>query len=231
MSVPDWSFWLNMPTVKGWQACALAVDINPDGMRFNSDANGYTRSGALPAFEPWSFPTSEIQDRFGKLLRLLAAHIISPVHFRRLSRFAGSSVDQDINLSDFALWAVSVVNWEGLPRELVTLAETAEHAPRARSVDTPATPGACVITTVGTIPQLAIGRNTLTAVRAYVKYWAPRLCSSGDTTLTLAKKVSGNIPRGCDGARTATTVATIVRLLPPGLTGGRQKNGGKPARK
>ena len=76
MSDIDWDFWLNMPTVRIWQACALSLNIDPEKMKQHPD--GYmTPEGFL--FKDESFKTNKEKDEFNKRLRLLSSHVINIV--------------------------------------------------------------------------------------------------------------------------------------------------------
>ena len=128
---PDWEFWLNMPSVKVWQACALSLNIDPDSMR-HSPHGWMAGPGSGPIFEPGSFPNNEAAEAFGKRLRLLSASITNPAYFRLRSLIMGDASRCEIYLSEFATWATSVVRWKDMPAEL------GESAQTKKSTDDPA---------------------------------------------------------------------------------------------
>jgi len=67
---PDWDFWLIMPKVELWQACALSLNIEPDSIAPENDG-----MGGESFFKAEKFPDSEIWNKFNKRLRLLDAYI------------------------------------------------------------------------------------------------------------------------------------------------------------
>ncbi|MEM5427200.1 hypothetical protein [Cupriavidus oxalaticus] len=77
----------------------------------------------------------------------------------------------------------------------------------------------------GEVPRLAVGRNSRTAVMAYVAHKARQLREGRDRLPNLAGKILDTM-KGCQNERGEEySVATIVRMIPAGATGGRAKNG------
>ena len=77
-----------------------------------------------PIFESRSFPSKEVEEKFGKRLRLLENAIENRDHFHLHSIMQGDRTSCEIYLSQFSAWTVSEMNWD-LPRELVALANKA----------------------------------------------------------------------------------------------------------
>lgn len=250
----DWSFWLAMPTVEVWQACALSLAIDPDTLPMDQYARAYEGVG-LPVLGTNCFSAPELADKFNKRLRLLTATLSAGEGTFRRPRDIGRAPSQrKIYLPDFATWAASIAVFDGLPPPLIALVKTVEQGPEALDTEHSALPAwdsqrAGVGILVAAFPQsqtkgagsdtltdsagpkLKIGSNARTAVAAYIAHWAPRLRAQGDTAETLAQRILEHIPAGCSGERAPLNVATIVRMLPPGLTGGRQRNGVRAAQK
>jgi hypothetical protein len=109
MKTPDWNFWQHMPDAELWQAVLLSLNIDPD--QFDSEYGNY---------HDYLREDKEASKR----LRLLDAnrYVIYPL-----------GVDRLIPLPQFAKWAVSVMQWPGLPSELVVLARGADDAPAPQS--------------------------------------------------------------------------------------------------
>lgn len=79
-------------------------------------------------------------------------------------------------------------------------------------------------------PPLKPGRNERTKVDAWVKWQAKRLKQDGDTGSTLASRIKSLAEthgRSYESERGPLTVATIIRMLPREITGGRGKNRSK----
>lgn len=103
---PDWSFWLHMPDVELWQACALSIGIDPDKMKVEPNswlAGPGTDHG--PFFTLTSFPSKAVEDDFNKRLRLAKAH-------------HGASARKRVPLSMFVTWALPVPLFKDMPDEL-----------------------------------------------------------------------------------------------------------------
>ena len=65
-SKPNWAKWKYMPEVEAFQACALALNIDPDSMKPNPTF-GHTLS---PTFPPESFPSDEVAKQFRNLMEI-----------------------------------------------------------------------------------------------------------------------------------------------------------------
>ncbi len=117
MSSIDWDFWLHMPAVTVWQACALSLEIDPDKMNKIQDA---WMEPSRPLFKDESFRSAEEKEIFEKRLRLLSKSIYT--EYFRLYKETGYAAYSEIYLKDLAKWAVSVVNWDNLPPEFLKLA-------------------------------------------------------------------------------------------------------------
>lgn len=112
VKLPKWDYWRHMPTVAPWEACALALNIEPDSVDYRPESwDGQP--------ETWrGFPSDEIGDHFIKLLQLLNANQFEKQHFTE--NFA-----MGVRLSEFAAWCANVVRdlTDGdIPQELAALA-------------------------------------------------------------------------------------------------------------
>jgi hypothetical protein len=123
----DWDFWLNMPAVKAWQACALSLNIDPDAMHHSANSWMAGPSNG-PVFELESFPTAEAKELYEKRLRMLSVSVGSKTHFRLHSITMGEPAQCQIYLCDFAKWAGSVVHWRDMPSQLTSLIQANEPA-------------------------------------------------------------------------------------------------------
>lgn len=105
---PDWTFWLAMPHITAWQACALSLNIDPDSLKLKEDTwmNG---SGGGVLFESSSFPSKEVEQEFNKRLRLLSEYIEMPRLFHQHPlNLIGNPATHKIRLTDFCEWAASM---------------------------------------------------------------------------------------------------------------------------
>ncbi len=118
MSSIDWDFWLHMPVVTVWQACALSLKIDPDKMNKIQDE---WMEPSRPLFKNESFRSAEEKEIFEKRLRLLSKSIYTK--YFHLYTEPGYAAYSEIYLKDLAKWAVSVVHWDNLPPEFLKLAE------------------------------------------------------------------------------------------------------------
>jgi len=122
--LPKWDYWRHMPTVEPWEACALALNIEPDSVDYRPESwDGKSES--------WRFPSDEIGDHFIKLLQLLNANQFEKRHFTE--NFA-----KGVRLSEFAAWCAPVVRdliCCDIPPELAALAKASpveQVAPAAK---------------------------------------------------------------------------------------------------
>ncbi len=104
---PTWDYWRHMPTVKPWQACALALNIEPDSVDYRPKSwDGQP--------ETWDgFPS-----HFIKLLQLLDANQFEKQHFTE-------NFSMGVRLSEFAAWCAHV--GFAIPPELSALAALPER--------------------------------------------------------------------------------------------------------
>lgn len=120
--LPDWKFWRHMPEVETWQACALALNFDPDSIQRHPQA---WMAGGGDVFMMSSFPSSEVAQQHDKLLRLLEANRFNAQHFTPAHNF-----QDPVRLSEFAAWCIHVC-FE-IPPELAALAKAAtQTAPKA----------------------------------------------------------------------------------------------------
>jgi hypothetical protein len=108
IQTPDWSEWLSVPRVKVWQACALSLDIEPNGM--NASAHGWMAPEGAPFFDEENFPSPEVMKDFEKRARVLLANIANDSFSAPVLNMASPKLDQ-LRLDEFVRWAVSKVTW------------------------------------------------------------------------------------------------------------------------
>lgn len=111
---PDWQIWQHMPEVKLWQAVVLSLNENPDRLTYS---NGRIVSGET--VDEYFSDNREATKR----LRLLTANLSDRRHFSACTLNMGDPRLSGVRLPEFAEWALSVVEWEGLPPELVAMAQ------------------------------------------------------------------------------------------------------------
>jgi hypothetical protein len=122
--LPDWGFWKIKKRVTLREACALALNVDPDPMKRNP-SNGLD-------FLPESFPNIETAQQFYKLLRLLDDN--------RFDKELFTIIHNDtVMLSEFASWCTPVVRdliGRDIPHELAARAENAPQATPAANAET-----------------------------------------------------------------------------------------------
>lgn len=112
---PDWKTWQHYPKVEVWQACALALNIDPDSMK-----REYSWMAESHIIENESFPSDEHADSFDKLSRLLEANLGNRQHFTQPHDYAY------VRLPEFAAWCLYIGH--EVPPELAALAKAAPQA-------------------------------------------------------------------------------------------------------
>lgn len=108
-ALPDWAKWKYMPELEAFQACALALNFDPDSMRRSPQS--WMHPGA-DIFLSESFPSDELAGQFNSLMEIVKANKLQTIHFK-------------INLPEFAAWCAPVVRdltSREIPPELATLA-------------------------------------------------------------------------------------------------------------
>ena len=122
MEKPDWTFWRHVPEIELWQAVCLSLNIDPD--EYDSE------DSVCDEF----FGDNKTASR---RLRQLVANLVPRGWF---SRFIIDYEDphlSKVRLSEFAAWADSAVEWEGLPPELVALARPLPRREEAHAPQIP----------------------------------------------------------------------------------------------
>ena len=123
----DWRDWRHMLEVEQWEACALSLNINPDTMK-HSPQGWMAGPGNGPVFLAVSFPSTNVQLKFDKRLRLLGASLFKSPYFTAVNNLVmGGRHLATINLREFAAWGLHV-ELEGMPTELVAMAAIQSHA-------------------------------------------------------------------------------------------------------
>ncbi|MES2977911.1 MAG: hypothetical protein V4731_05760 [Pseudomonadota bacterium] len=122
----DWTFWLNMRTVKLWQACALVVEIEPDQLIHSPTAWMVPHAG--PIFKETSFPNLATKARYDKALRLAesaVSYMNGPIYPQGTPQ-PGNQAEKDVLLTQvvaqFLIW-----KWEDVPEQLRELSAAARH--------------------------------------------------------------------------------------------------------
>gem|GEM_PF-6307158 len=114
-SAVNWKFWLLMPEVRLWEACALSVSVDPKNM--SALAEGWMAGpGNGPFFKPTSFPTKAIHDEFEDRLHLLKAWRTNTACFTLGKIDQLSPANSTVAVSEFVDWAHSA--GIDLPREM-----------------------------------------------------------------------------------------------------------------
>jgi hypothetical protein len=205
MKTPDWNLWQHMPNAELWQVVLLSLNIDPD--QFDSEYGNY---------HDYFREDKEASKR----LRLLDANRY---------RIYPLGVDRLIPLAPFAKWAVSVMQW-ALPPELIALARKQTYAPEQNNASTKVDAGDVAAeedesTQESGEPYLQKGRNSRKAVENWVAWQANSRVEKDDTVADLAKRIWLIAERwGYESERGKMTVASITKMIPAGLTGGRSKN-------
>jgi len=122
---PKWEVWGNMREVEWHEACALALNIDPNTV--------VEEGGDMYPHDSWyRLPSHEIKEDFEDLMKLLRSNL----------RDFTSTYNNTVLLSEFANFCVRI-KWKNLPQELVALAqENPQAAPAAKGEGgTGTTPG------------------------------------------------------------------------------------------
>ena len=107
-----WGHWLNMPSVKLWEAVSLSMNSDPLHERYihNFVLDQRLGEGVL----------NEDGEKFKKYLILLKAHFFNTEHLRIVSANGSENINSEIYLDSFVDWALNIVHWY-TPKELETL--------------------------------------------------------------------------------------------------------------
>ena len=123
---PDWKEeWSHKPKVSLWQACALSLDIEPYTLE-HSDTAWMGGPDGGPVFTARSFPSDAVKQSFERRLRVLIANITDNRYFSPYIATTRDVAYDEVRLDEFAAWAMNVVKWDGLPPELVAMAQKPE---------------------------------------------------------------------------------------------------------
>lgn len=112
-----------MPEVKTWQACALALNFDPDSLERSPQE---WMAGGGDVFQSDSFPSDEVMRQHEDLLRVLEANRFNAQLFTPAHNFK-----DPVRLSEFAAWCAPVVRdltGGDIPEELAALAKAAPQA-------------------------------------------------------------------------------------------------------
>lgn len=216
---PNWrGEWNHTPEVELWQASLLSLNLDPHLMKHDRDGwmNG---PGGGPFLTDSNFPNKSAKDEYLLRLRVLSKNLSNRDFFSPCTLNMGSPNKCGVLLSEFAVWAVEVVKWPALPPELIALARKQTDAPEQND----ATPKQEIDE-----PFLQRNsRNSRAAVDRWVKWQAQQQVKDADNTSDLAARILEIAGRWeYQSERGPMTIASITKMLPPGLTGGRGKNKG-----
>ena len=215
---PDWREWKLIPKADVRQACLLSLNLNPYRIHENA----------------WPADAEDYYDEFFLRQRVLQANLKSDPE-----RFSGNRYHTHvILLSELAAWALSV-DWD-IPPELAELApkpNATTNSAASRITDEPAS--AAKVSHGGAAgtsndppqeseePRMRYGSNSAKAYKKWIAWQANRLMQTGDTTKTLGGRIAelAEERRYMNEGGDPILLATVIRNIPAGLTGGRCKNG------
>lgn len=243
-AIPNWREWSHMPKVEVWQACALSLNINPYWLKGRSSYQ--IEPGKGPCFSERSFPSAIAHNEFSLRQRLLIANL--PDNEEWFDFYYPSAItNSEVRLSEFATWAVSRMKWPDLPPELVALARKQPSAPEQNDAQASVGNVAPLKADVGDTatkkdakskPETGEpflqpkSRNSRAAVDQWVKWQAHHMVKATDNTSALAERILEIAERWkYESERGPMTIASITKMLPSGLTGGRGKNRGIKSKK
>lgn len=70
MKKPSWAVWLTKKTARGWQACLLSLNIDPDGINPNNiDSDTFKIGGQHE--QRGKAPASDVNKEFARRMRFL----------------------------------------------------------------------------------------------------------------------------------------------------------------
>ena len=124
MAVSDWKYWLALSEVEAWQAVALSLEIDPDGMK---GAPGY-----LP---PSAFPDKQVSEEFRKRLTLLIDALHSDS--KRFSKLIPNCVvpaQNSVRLKYVAIWLKSLGRTPIADQLLMPIAESPPTQPEESDI-------------------------------------------------------------------------------------------------
>lgn len=128
MGIPDWTKWKYVPTVQVWEACALALNIDPDAVEYKQvNWNPLKLDDYKYSILQSGFPDREAINKFDNLLRFFIKARKENRHFTPTY-----SLLDDVRLQEFATWCASIAEWlekigQRIPTELAAIAEDASQ--------------------------------------------------------------------------------------------------------
>lgn len=205
---PDWRFWPGSRPVSPEEAVHLSLDHSPD----------------VPLHFLWE---KEFQQRLA-LVGALTGYAYVP-----LSQFAAilGTLTIPPELATLITPATSIS-----PPSIVTPVVTPVTTGTSKSADAPAERGTSGDTPDGVPPtgnigelNLRQGKNSRELVKAWVDRQARDMRKDGEIVADLAERIKLKADKwGYESERKPPTVASITRMIPPGLTGGRGKSRTRP---
>ena len=126
----DWKFWKSLPTLKLWEAVALLLQVDPEGL-----AKGGSSSSWNPQFDDRSFPSQAKYKEFDKTLSLAkraANRDDGPIHVQRFQAAGSSRAVAEVRLADVVVY-FSRLGAPSIPTELLEFLYP--EAPAGRTSD------------------------------------------------------------------------------------------------
>ena len=123
----DWSYWLQMPEIKAWEAVALSLNLDPEQM-VHLKEGWMAGAGSDPLFEDESFPDKQTKNEFYKRLRLLLAALKDRQVFSAGRLSLANPGDNGVRLQEVATWLVCIGR-QPLSQELVKAAAAERESP------------------------------------------------------------------------------------------------------
>jgi len=120
MEKPNWRTWRSTPKVEVWQACVLAVGLEPSSMK-REDLGWMADNREGPYITSKSFPNTEIEKDYKDLFHVLTANLFEHKPFNVLAIPRRGRGFCTIRLDVFVAWATLKVDWLKLPPELARL--------------------------------------------------------------------------------------------------------------
>jgi hypothetical protein len=210
---PNWNFWKHSPEALPWQACALALNFDPDSIKRSPQQ---WMAGGGDVFMMNSFPSKEVFRQHDDLLRLLTANRYNKQHFTNL-------YSDGVQLSEFATWCAPVVRdliGRDIPPELAAFAKAAPQLVPLVEAAPAENPDVELAALFDTVPVEALAKMFNTDVEQWKK-WAEKAKANGliaarEGTAMFNPYKAGVwfIKKGVEGWDTARLYRTLANNLP-----------------
>ena len=139
MQVIAWNVWIKLPQVELWEAVALVLNINPDGLETSPNAwmhVGLGRPSKGPYFLDGSFPSADKRKEFDKALAFAerATNVAGPI-FLRIDLAVGMNKRKAlVSLSDVVMFFRSC-DWPNVSPTLLSFVANSAEAAQQPSED------------------------------------------------------------------------------------------------